>query len=91
MFKSVKFAIMKTKHVINIEGLEEFVFADDKMLWKRPYTKNKRNYGWREMKLQTSNRWILNGVPWSKRQLKGKLIKDPNPIEIYKDDSDAPF
>lgn len=82
---------MKTKHVINIKGLEGFVFGDDKHLWKRPYTKDKRSYGWRKMKLQVSNRWILNGIPWSMRQLKGKLIRDPDPIEIYSDDIDVPF
>ena len=82
---------MNTKHIIDVKGLEEFVFGEDRNLWKRPYTKNRRNYGWRRMKLQHGNRWILNGVPWSKRQLTGKLIKDPNPIEIYPDDIDCPF
>lgn len=82
---------MRSKHIINIKGLEEFVFGEDKNLWKRPYTKDKRNYGWRKMKLQDSNRWILNGVPWSKRQLTGKLIRDPEPVEIYPDNEEYPF
>jgi hypothetical protein len=71
--------------------LEEFVFGEDKLLWKRPYKRGKRNYGWRQIKLQSSNRWILNGVPWSKTQLTGRLIKDPCPVEIYPDDSECPF
>lgn len=82
---------MKTKHIINIKGLEEFRFGEDKNLWKLPYTRNNRSYGFRKMKLQDSNRWILNGVPWSKRQLEGKIIRDPNPIEICPEDLDLPF
>ena len=82
--------MMRTKHIINIEGLEGFRFGEDKNLWRLPYTKNKRSYTFRMIKLQKSNRWILNGVAWSKRQLEGKITKDLNPIEIHKDTS-CPF
>lgn len=82
---------MKTKHTINIKGLECFRFGEDKNLYRLPYTKNKRSYEFRMIKLQKSKRWILNGVPWSMRQLKGKLLKDLNPLEIYKKEVDCPF
>ena len=82
---------MKTKHIINIGGLEQFRFGEDKNLWRLPYNKNKRHYRFRLIKLQKAKRWILNGEPWSMRQLEGKLLRDPNPIEIYPDDSDCPF
>ena len=82
---------MKTKYKINIEGLESFRFAEDKNLWRLPYERNKRLYGARKMKMQYPSRWILNGVVWSKNQLKPHLIRDNNPIEIYKEDLDTPF
>ena len=82
---------MRSKHIINIKGLEEFVFGEDKNLWKRPYTRNKRSYGWRKMKMQHPNRWILNSNPWSKSQLEGKLLRDPNPVEIYSGNINCPF
>ena len=82
---------MKTKYKINVKGLESFRFGEDKNLWRLPYERNKRSYGARKMKMQYPNRWILNGVVWSKNQLKPHLIIDDNPIEIYKEDLDTPF
>ena len=43
------------------------------------------------MKIQHPNRWILNSNPWSKNQLEGKLLRDPNPVEIYSRNINCPF
>lgn len=82
---------MKSKWIIDIPCLEKFRFGEDKKLYRLPYVKNKRNYGIREIKLQYPSRWILNGVPYSKRQLEGKVIRDPNPVVLFYKENDMPF
>jgi hypothetical protein len=81
---------MFTKHIINIEGLEGFRFADDGNLYRLPYTKDKRSYGFRLIKMQYSNRWRINNEWYSKNQLRGNLIKDSNPMLIYSN-NETPF
>ncbi len=55
-----------------------------------PHEKNGRIYGLRLIKMQYPSRWILNGKPYSKRQLKGKLIKVDEPIILNKEEG-MPF
>lgn len=82
---------MFTKWVINNESLKDFRFAENKTLWKLPFIdKNGKNRAARLIKQQAKKRWILNGKPWSERQLKKHLILDPNPIELFKN-IDLPF
>ena len=75
---------MFTKYKINIEGLEGYRFTADGDLYKMPFTRNKRSYDFRLIKIQNPNRWKIEGEWYSKRQLRPKLIEDDNPIEIYK-------
>ncbi len=80
---------MFSRWKIDIEGLENYRFGEDKKLYKLPYVKGKRSYSLREIKMQYPSRWILNGKPYSKRQIEHKIIRDENPIELIK--SDLPF
>lgn len=82
---------MKSKWIINIKGFESFRFGEDSNLYRLPYQKDKRAFNLRLIKLQKSNRWIVNGKAWSKRQLEGKIIKDPNPIELTREENNYPF
>ena len=82
---------MYSKWIIDIKGLENFRFGEDKKLYRLPYTKGKRSYCVREIKIQYPSRWILNGIPYSKKQLKNKIIIDYNPIKLLITDTDLPF
>jgi len=82
---------MKTKHIINIKGLELYRFAEDKNLYKLPFKSNGKQYSFRLIKQQYPSRWILNGKPYSEKQLRGKLLKDPDPIVLFIDIEDCPF
>ena len=74
-----------------IKGIEGFRFGEDKNLYKLPYNSNKRYYGFRLIKIQSGDRWKIDGKWWSKRQLKNLLIKDDEPLTIYEDVLDTPF
>lgn len=74
---------MFTKWII--EGLEGYSFGEDYNLYKDPYTDSGNNYrDWRLIKTQYPNRWRINNEWYSKTQLKTRIIKDPNPREIFK-------
>lgn len=80
---------MKSKW--RIKTIDTHVFGDDNNLYRLPYTRNKRSYELRLIKLQKSNRWVINSETWSKKQIKHLLYKDPNPIELIKEASFCPF
>jgi len=73
---------MFTKWII--EGIDDHVIAEDGVLYKKPFMRNKKMYDWREIKKQTPNRYRINGRWWSERQLRPKLKLDPNPELIFK-------
>ena len=73
-----------------IKGIESHVIGEDKNLYRLPYTKGKRSFSIRLIKLQKAERWVINGEAWSKRQLKHLIYKDPHPIELTKEDN-LPF
>jgi hypothetical protein len=75
---------------IDVKGLELFRFDCDGNCYRMPHEKNGRIYGLRLIKMQYPSRWILNGKPYSKRQLKGKLIKVDEPIILNKEEG-MPF
>ena len=80
---------MKSKW--RIKTIDTHVFGEDNNMYRLPYTRNKRNYQLRLIKIQKSNRWVINGETWSKKQIKHLLYKDNNPIELIKDHSFCPF
>jgi hypothetical protein len=67
-----------------IQGIEGYVFGEDKKLYKLPFESNGKYYDLREVKKQHPNRYWINGEWYSERQLKPKLILDDNPIELFK-------
>lgn len=74
---------MFTKYKIDIKGLELFRFNEDFDLYRLPYTESNRNYSFRLIKMQYSNRWRIRNQWYSKRQLSDKLILDDSPVMIY--------
>ena len=86
----VLYCAMFTKWIIDIDSLRGFVISENGEVYKKPFTSNGKSYGWRKIKKQSKNRWVLNGDYWSENQLREHLILDENPIEIYKTD-DLPF
>ena len=79
-----------TKWTIKIDGLELFRFDEDGNLYRIPYTKGKRSYGFRLIIMQYPSRWRINNTWYSKSMLRNKLIKDENPIMIYSN-KEVPF
>ena len=75
---------MFTKWRIDIKELSDYRFDEDGNLWKKPFTRKKRSYSWRMIKIQYPNRWKIGKVYYSQMQLRPHLIEDENPIEIYK-------
>ena len=73
-----------------IENVPEFVFGSDKNLYKLPFHSGQKHYGLRLIKKQSRNRWKINGVWISERQLKARVRLNPNP-EILISDKDLPF
>ena len=73
-----------------IKGFPGYCFGSDKKLYKLPYESNHRYMGLREIKKQIPNRYKLNGKWWSKRQLKEKIYRNPNPEIIVKGE-EMPF
>ena len=58
---------MKSKW--RIKTIDTHIFGDDNNLYRLPYTRNKRSYELRLIKLQKSNRWVINGETWSEKRL----------------------
>lgn len=73
-----------------IRGIDNYVFGEDKELYKLPFKSNGKKYGVRKIKMQYPNRWIINNKPLSKRQLEGRLYIDTKPIKLL-DIGDTPF
>jgi hypothetical protein len=73
-----------------IKNIHNYVFGEDKKLYKLSFESNNKHYEVREIKKQYPNRYRINGQWWSERQLKPKLILDTNPIELFKD-GELPF
>lgn len=71
---------MKSKW--RIKGIDNYVYGEDKKLYKLPYEKDKRGYGLRQIKKQYPNRYRINNQWYSERQLEDKLYLDPNPIVL---------
>lgn len=74
---------MKSKWKFTIESLKDYVVGEDKKIYRKPYSENKRYYTWREVKIQNPKRYRMNDEWWSVRQLRKKLVLDPNPIVIF--------
>jgi hypothetical protein len=66
-----------------IEGLPGFVFGSDKELYRLPFQSHPNHYALRLIKLQSGNRYKLNGVWWSQRQLKPKIKRNTNPHPLF--------
>ena len=57
-----------------IKGIENYYFGEDKKLYRLAYTdKAGHARAIKEVKKQHPNRYRLNGVWWSERQLRNKL------------------
>lgn len=82
---------MFTKWIIDIKGMQDYRFAENGDLYRMPFTDaNKKSRSVRKIKMQSKNRWVINGVWWSKTQLRPHLELDKKPIEITKI-NDLPF
>jgi len=87
---------MKSKWVINIEGLESYRFGEDKNLYRLPsVTSDGKHRGWKLIKKdKIKNRWALSRFnkveKFSQNQLRSKLILDSNPVIITQAD-EMPF
>ena len=82
---------MFTKWVIDIEGLENYRFGEDKQLYHLSHQIGLRSYSHRMIrKAKDRNRWRINGEWWSERQLKPHLKLDENPIKL-KNNIELPF
>ena len=67
-----------------IKDLDDYVFGEDKKLYRLPYTLNGRSYGLREIKKQYPSRYKIGDTWLSERQMKHRLYLDDNPIELIK-------
>lgn len=67
-----------------IHGIEGFCFGSDKNLYRLPFKSGRNHFGLRCLKKQHKNRWKINGVWWSERQLADKIYLNPNPEVIVK-------
>ena len=73
-----------------IEGIDGYRFGEDKKLYKLGFLSNGKHYETREIKKQYPNRYRINNEWWSERQLKTKIVLDPDPIELFPS-IDLPF
>ncbi len=74
-----------------IKGIEGFCFGSDKNLYRLPFESGRNHFGIRKLKKQPKDRWKINGVWWSERQLKQKIYINPNPEVIIECLNDCPF
>jgi hypothetical protein len=63
-----------------IDGLPGFVIGSDRELYRLPFATWPNHYGLRRIKKQSGNRWKLDGVWYSQRQLKKTKRIRVNPI-----------
>jgi hypothetical protein len=63
-----------------IDGLPGFVLGSDPELYRLPFATWPNHYGLRRIKKQSGNRWKLDGVWYSQRQLKKTKRIKVNPI-----------
>ena len=82
---------MNSKWKFTLESLNDYVIGSDKKIYKKPFTRNKRSYGWHEVKIQSPKRYRLNGEWWSTKQLKQHIILDSNPIVIFEEQPETPW
>jgi hypothetical protein len=73
-----------------IKGLDGFFFGSDKELYRLPFKSGRNHFGLRKLKKQDKNRWKVNSVWWSEKQLKDKIYLNPNPKMIIKNEEN-PF
>lgn len=73
---------MKSKWKFTVKSLNDYVVGEDKKIYRKPYSENNRYYTWHEMKIQYPKRYRMNDEWWSVRQLKKKVVLDPDPIII---------
>lgn len=73
-----------------IHGIEGFCFGSDKNLYRLPFKSGRNHFGLRCLKKQPKDRWKINGVWWSERQLQSKIYLNPNP-ELLIENKDYPF
>ena len=76
-----------------IEGSPDYVIGSDKQLYRLPFATWPNHYELRRIKKQSGNRWKINGVWISQRQLKkAKRVKlNPNPEVLIQAILDCPF
>lgn len=74
-----------------IYGVEGFCFGSDKELYRLPFKSGRNHFGLRQLKKQPGNRWKINGIWYSERQLKSKIYLNPNPEILIECNSDCPF
>jgi hypothetical protein len=81
---------MESKWKIDIKGMEDFRFGEDKELYRLPFkTSDGKSRGIKLIKkCKIKNRWqvTINGKveKWSENQLRSHIIIDENPIELTK-------
>ena len=84
---------MKSKW--RIDKYPEYVFGEDKKLYRLPYTKDNRYFDFREIKKQKGNRYYLyNRKEWlSEKSIKkrGLLRKCNSPIVIIREETETPW
>jgi hypothetical protein len=83
----------ENKHVLSkwlIKGIEGYCFGSDLEVYRMPFNSGRNNFGLRKLIKQHPNRWRINGVWWSQRQLKSKIYLNPEP-EIIIDNEEKPF
>ena len=74
-----------------IDFTSGYVFGEDKKLYKLPYLTGRQARNYREIKKQYPNRYLINKVWWSEKQLKKHLILDQVPYLIIPEIKDCPF
>ena len=74
-----------------IKGVDNYVFGEDKKLYRLPYSKQLKSYGLREIKKQYPNRYRINNSWLSERQILNRLYLDPKPIELIEEINNLPF
>ena len=94
LFHIPKTPINKMKPILSkwiIEGLPGFVFGSDKELYRLPFQSWPNHYGLRKIAKQSGNRWKLDGIWWSQRQLKNKLALNLSPEVLIDVKPELPF
>ena len=82
---------MVTKWII--KGYEKYRFSEDSKLYRLPCRIGKRWYGFRQIQEQEGRRWKVNDkwLSWNQMKSRELIMRDPDPMEIYKEDFEYPF